>query len=79
MSTQPTLFMTWLWKQTPIRHDFNADKINRWAEQLSKNLTIPHVLGCVTEYPEGIDSSIKIIEPPKLFENVRISDRKSVV
>lgn len=73
MSTQPTLFMTWLWKQTPIRHDFNADKINRWAEQISKNLTIPHVLGCVTEHPEGIDSSIKIIEPPKLFENVRIS------
>lgn len=70
---QPTLFMTWLWQQTPPRHDFNAEKVNRWASQLRANLTIPYVLACVTDTPDGIDSDVMIIEPPRMFEDVRIA------
>lgn len=39
---------------------------------MRRNLTIEHELCCVTDFPEGIDPSIRIVEPPRDFENVRI-------
>jgi len=39
---------------------------------VSRHLTIPHEIACVTDHPEGIDSRVRIIAPPRDFENVRI-------
>ncbi len=69
----PLLIMTWFWKQNPPRADFEADKVNRWAEMMSANLTLPHRLACVTDTPDGIDGAIDIIPlsdvaPPLLME-----------
>lgn len=67
------LIMTWLWQQNPPRCNFDADKVNRWAAMMRANLTIPHRLACVTDIPDGIDSSIEIIDmravvPPALMQ-----------
>lgn len=65
--------LTWYWIQTPNRREYNADKINVWAAMLRRNSTKPLELAVVTEHPEGIDPSIEIIEPPRLFEGVAIN------
>jgi hypothetical protein len=36
------------------------------------NLAMPHRIACVTDFPDGIDPSIDIIQPPRDFEEVRI-------
>lgn len=64
--------MTWFWRQTPNRHDYDADKVNRWAAQLRAGLAMPHELACVTDHPEGIDPSIRIIPLPTQFLNVSV-------
>lgn len=66
-----TLFLTWYWRQTPNRAGYDAAKVNRWAQMLRANLTIPHEIAVVTDLPEGIDPDIRIIPLPKDFVNVR--------
>lgn len=73
MARDPDLkVLTWLWQQNPPRHDFNAEKVNKWAAQMRKHLTIPHRLACVTDIPEGLDSDIEVIPLPKEFRSVRV-------
>lgn len=64
--------ITWLWQQTPNRHGYDADKVNVWAANLRRMSSEPLELAVVTDDPEGIDPSIEVIEPPGLFEDVRI-------
>lgn len=64
--------LTWLWKQDKSREHYNAEHVNIWADMVRRNLSMPHRVACVTDHREGIDASIKIIEPPRDFENVRI-------
>jgi glutathione synthase/RimK-type ligase-like ATP-grasp enzyme len=63
--------LTWFWKQTPARGDYDADKVNRWAEGITRHLRLPHTLACVTDQPEGIDPAIEIIPLPRDFYGVR--------
>lgn len=59
--------LTWLWKKPGSRTNYNAHHVNIWASMVSKNLTIPHRIACVTDMPEGIDEYIHIIKPPGEF------------
>jgi hypothetical protein len=69
--SEPLLLFTWLWFQQPAMCGYGADKVNLWAAQLRRNLTIPHRLACVTDHPQGIDSSIEIIPMQRDFTDVR--------
>ena len=61
--------MTWFWVQkTGWRYDYRD--VNKWAEMVRGNLTIPHTLSCVTDIPDGIDKGIKIIPIPKDFKDI---------
>jgi hypothetical protein len=62
--------LTWLWKQQNGRTTYTASHVNTWAAMVSRHLTIPHRLACVTEHPEGLLPSIEIIKPPKDFDHL---------
>jgi glutathione synthase/RimK-type ligase-like ATP-grasp enzyme len=64
--------MTWFWRQHPNRAGYDAEKVNRWAEQVSQHLRIPHTLACVTDCPEGIDPSVEIIPLPRDFDGLKV-------
>lgn len=64
--------LTWLWKQEGGRTNYSAVHVNIWAAMVRRHLTLPHEIACVTDMPEGIDESIRIIPPPGEFEDVRI-------
>jgi hypothetical protein len=64
--------LTWFWAQPGGRTEYTAFHVNIWADMVRRHLSMPHTLACVTDTPEGIDSSIEIIEPPRDFETIRI-------
>lgn len=63
--------LTWLWSQPHSRTTYNASHVNLWAAMVSRNLSMPHQLACVTNTPEGIDPGVRIITPPGEFEDVQ--------
>lgn len=67
-----TLFMTWFWRQNPNRAGYDAAKVNRWASMLGECLTMPHELAVVTDIPEGLDPSLRIIPLPRDFDGIRV-------
>jgi hypothetical protein len=69
---EPLLILCWLWIQQPAMCGYGADKVNLWAAQLRRNLTIAHRLACVTDHPQGIDPSIEIIPMQRDFADVRV-------
>ncbi|MEH2508687.1 hypothetical protein V1291_000041 [Nitrobacteraceae bacterium AZCC 1564] len=70
--TELLTVLTWLWSQPSGRATYTAQHVNTWADMVRRNLTIPHRIACVTDMPEGIDSRVSIIAPPRDFEHVRI-------
>lgn len=64
--------LTWLWAQPNGRTSYTAEHVNTWAAMVRRHLTMDHRLACVTDMPEGIEPSIKIIAPPGEFEDVSI-------
>lgn len=59
--------LTWLWSQPAARYRYTAHDVNVWAAMVSRHLTLPHRLACVTDMPEGIDPSIDIIPLPDVL------------
>lgn len=59
--------ITWLWSQPGGRTTFTATHVNIWAAMIRRHCTLPIRLACVTDTPEGIDDSIRIIRPPGEF------------
>lgn len=59
--------LTWLWHKEGSRTKYTAAHVNIWAAMISRHLTIPHTLACITDMPDGIDSHIEIIKPPGEF------------
>jgi len=64
--------LTWFWRQSGGRAEYLPEHVNLWAAAVRRNLSMPHRVACVTDHPEGIDSSVEIITPPRDFESVRI-------
>lgn len=61
---RPVTFVTWLWTGATMgkeRVEYIADHVNRCASMIRRNCTLPHEIVCVTDVPEGIDSSIRIV------------------
>lgn len=64
--------LTWLWKQPGSRSTFSADHVNIFADMVRRHCTLDIEIACVTDMPEGIDEGIRIIAPPREFEEIRI-------
>lgn len=64
--------LTWFWKQPESRCNFTADHVNIWADMVRRHCSLDIEVACVTDLPEGIDPSVRIIAPPREFEDVRI-------
>lgn len=64
--------LTWLWRQPKSRTAYTAEHVNIWAAMVRRHLSMEFELACVTNMPEGIDTSIRIIAPPGEFEDVTI-------
>lgn len=56
--------LSWLWSQDRTIYRYTAEDVNVWAAMVSRNLTLPHKLACVTDRPKGIDLSIEILPLP---------------
>jgi len=67
------LLLTWLWSQPNGRAKFTADHVNVWAAMIRRNCTLDVELACVTDMPEGIDPSIRIIAPPGFHDGLQTS------
>lgn len=67
------LVMFWLWKQEGGRATFKALHVNIAAAMLRRHCTLDIEIACVTNMPEGIDPSIRIIEPPGFHDDLKTS------
>lgn len=62
--------VTWLWHQKGRQIVYRPSHVNTWARMVSRNLTIPHRLLCITDNPEGIEiETYPIWEPPKVINS----------
>ena len=64
--------VTWLWAQPNGRTAYCAEHVNVWADSVRRNLSLDHEIACVTDMPEGIDASVRIIPPPRDFEGITL-------
>lgn len=64
--------ISWLWAQPNGRTSYTSEHVNIWADSVSRNLDMDHEVAIVTDMVEGIDPRIRIIEPPRLFEDVKL-------
>jgi len=69
---EPLLIFTWFWKQNPPMHGYGEGTIRLWAEQMRRNLTIPHRLAVVTDEDINIDG-VERIPMPHDFDDVRVA------
>lgn len=65
--------LTWLWQQPGGRETFTATHVNIWAAMIRRHCTLDIDLACVTDMPEGIDASIRIIAPPGFHDDLQTS------
>lgn len=68
--SQPLTVCTWLWRQPGCRTRYTADHVNTWARMVSRHLTLPHRLLCLTDDPDGIE--IDTAPVPTDFTDVRV-------
>jgi hypothetical protein len=57
-------FVSWLWRGNtmgPGRVDYVADHVNRLDAMLQRHVTLPFEHVCVTDMPEGIVPSVRIV------------------
>jgi hypothetical protein len=60
--------VTWLWSQKGRQVLYKPEYVNTWARMISRNLTIPHRLLCITDNPEGIEiETYPLWEPPEVI------------
>lgn len=71
------LILTWLWHQPNGRAKFTADHVNIWAAMIRRNCTLDFELAVATDMPEGIDPSIRIIDPPDFHAGLEVSRWRS--
>jgi hypothetical protein len=62
--------LSWLWHQPEGRTTFTVDHVAIWADMVSRNLSMPHRIACVTD-AKGLPRGIERIEPPHEFEKIQ--------
>jgi hypothetical protein len=62
--------LTWLWRQPGMRTTYTAGHVAIWADMVSRNLTMPHRLACVTTETD-LPGNVVRIDPPGEFEGVK--------
>ncbi|MEN6621486.1 MAG: hypothetical protein ABFD50_08065 [Smithella sp.] len=64
--------VTWLWgnkdPHPKKKIHFTHEHVNRLASMVSRNISIPYEMVCITDNPEGIDNSIRCVE---LWDDLR--------
>lgn len=65
--------LTWYWRQPGGRTTFEPLHVNLWAAMVRRHCTLDIELACVTNIPDGIDPSIRIIEPPAFHDDLQTS------
>ena len=64
--------LSWLWRQSHGRMSasgpvhYGAEHVNVWADMVRRNLTADAEIACVTDIPDGIDPSVRIIPLPDM-------------
>lgn len=61
--------LTWLWSQPGMRTSYTTNHVHIWADMVSRNLSMPHRLACVTSEWD-LPANVTRIEPPGDFEDV---------
>jgi hypothetical protein len=56
----------WKWKTPEVdsaksRTNYSADHVNTFASMISRNVSIPYKIVCITDDSQGIDSSVEIL------------------
>lgn len=62
--------LSWLWNQPGGRTKFTAEHVAIWADMVSRNLSMPHRLACVTTEWD-LPPNVVRIDPPGEFEDVQ--------
>jgi hypothetical protein len=62
--------LTWLWKQPQGRTTYTTHHVAIWADMVSRHLSMPHRLACVTTETD-LPPNVGRIEPPGEFEDVQ--------
>jgi hypothetical protein len=62
--------LTWLWSQPEGRTKYTAEHVWIWADMVSRNLSMPHRLACVTTETD-LPPNVERIDPPGEFEDVQ--------
>jgi hypothetical protein len=68
--------LSWYWRQEGCRSTFTAHNVNCWAAMVRRHCTLDIELACVTDMPDGIDPSIRIIKPPGEWEGLQTAGWK---
>lgn len=68
---KPIRIMTWYWRQSGGRTNYEPWHVRVWAEMVRRHLSMPHSLAVVTDIP-GDYGDVEVIAPPRDFEDVRI-------
>jgi hypothetical protein len=58
--------VTFKWEQKGFRNKYTAEHVNRLAEMVKRNVTLPYRFVCVTDNPAGIRDDVTIVP---LWEN----------
>lgn len=62
--------VSWLWTQPGGRVSYKSEHVHIWADMVSRNLSQPHKLLCVTTETD-LPPSVERIDPPGEFEDVQ--------
>jgi hypothetical protein len=59
--------VTWLWHQKNRAILYKPEYVNTWARMITRNVTIPHRLLCITDNANGIEiDTFPLWEPPSV-------------
>lgn len=61
--------LTWLWSQPNGRTTYTPEHLAIWADMVSRNLSMPHRLACVTDEWD-LPPNVARIAPPGEFEDI---------
>ncbi len=71
MSRLSILF--WYWRQEGGRARFLPEHVNIAAAMVRRHCTLDIEIACVTNLPEGLDPSIRVIDPPGFYDDLKTS------